>query len=385
LSTPLLYHDPAKELLITFVPPEMGMSAQQQEQVVGSLVKAVMNSLPAEKRKGYFLNPKSALTYDSLYDMVLEADGISKEVLEKQRAQIKLLNSLLVAVDDDKTLDKLVAENRAQLDYEFFLLLGNAIDAQSEGGRKEDVAVFTKLRDKLLARVQLAGPAAAPEAASYDEVIDLLQGSLGDKAWTATVAVNRGRLDYGFFQALTARIEAAEAAGDKANVDKLTALRNGILDELDAQDKMIRDVEDRAMLLVIKLAAASDRQAIVRANVDHIDQMFLNVVARLEAAARAQQDAETAATLHGILETTLAIIEEKLPPANRLINQLMRAQYPDGTNALLESHRGLLDDAFVKTLEQYITRIQRTRAAELVEHAQKVRDQVTAKRSILRA
>lgn len=385
LSTPLLYHDPEKELLITFVPPEMGLAAQQQEQVVGSLVKAVMDSLPAEKRKGYFLKPKSALTYDSLYDMVLEADGISPEVLERQRAQLKLLNSLLVAADDDKTIDKLVEENRAQLDYSFFLLLGNAIDAQSEGGRKEDVAVLTKLRDKLLARVNLSAPEAAPEAASYDELVTLLQGAMGDKSWTATVAVNRQRLDYGFFQALTAQIEAAEQAGQKEEADRLTALRDAVLDELDAQDKMLRDVEDRALLLTLKIAIAPDIAAAVRANVDHIDQMFLNVVARLQSVATAQKEEEVAGRLHTVLETTLEVIEEKLPPANRLINKLMRGQYPEGTNALLEAHRGLLDDAFLNTYDQYVTRVQRTGADELVEHAKKVREQIVAKRSILRA
>jgi hypothetical protein len=102
-------------------------------------------------------------------------------------------------------------------------------------------------------------------------------------------------------------------------------------------------------------------------------------------AARNLQDAESAEKLHGILETTLEVIEEKLPPANRLINKLMRAQYPDGSNALLESHRGLLDEAFLKTYDQYLARLKRSRSPELLEHAQKVRDQITAKRSILRA
>ena len=385
LSTPMVYHDPSKELLITFVPPEMGMTAQQQEQVVGSLIKALMSSVPADKRKGYFLQPKSALTYDSLYDMILEADGISHEVLEKQRAQLKLLNNLLVSVDDDKTLDKLVAENRDKIDYEFFLLLANAIESQAESGRKEDMQIFEKLRDKLLARVNLSMPNAAAETASYDDVIDLLQKSLGDKSWAATVAVNRQRLDYGFFQSLTSKIEAAEAAGEAEKAKKLTELRDKILDELDAQDKMVRDVEDRATLLLLKIVEATDKAAVVRQHVDQIDQMFLNVLARLEAVAKGTGDTDTATKLHVILETTLEVVEEKLPPANRLINKLMRAEYPNGTNALLEAYRGLLDDAFVKTLEQYIARVKRTRSPELAEHAAKVRDQIAAKRSILRA
>ena len=76
LSTPLVYHDPAKELLITYVPAEMGISVDQQEQLVGGLVNAVMNSMPPEGRKGYFFRPTSALTLRSLFDIILEADGV---------------------------------------------------------------------------------------------------------------------------------------------------------------------------------------------------------------------------------------------------------------------------------------------------------------------
>ena len=89
LSAPLLYHDPAKELLISFVPNALSMSAQEQEQFIGRLVQMVMNALPEEKRKAYFLQPKSALTFETLLDTILEADGISKAFLEERRAKIR--------------------------------------------------------------------------------------------------------------------------------------------------------------------------------------------------------------------------------------------------------------------------------------------------------
>jgi len=85
----------------------------QQEHIVGGLVNAVMNRLPPEQRKGYFLQPRTAITLDGLFDAILEADGVSREVLERQRARLRLVNELLAAVDDDKTLDALVEQHHA--------------------------------------------------------------------------------------------------------------------------------------------------------------------------------------------------------------------------------------------------------------------------------
>ncbi len=62
LSTILVYHDPEKELLLTFVPPEIGLPRNEQERVIGGLINQVISKLPQEKRKGYLLNPQTTLT-----------------------------------------------------------------------------------------------------------------------------------------------------------------------------------------------------------------------------------------------------------------------------------------------------------------------------------
>jgi hypothetical protein len=50
LATPLVYHDPEKELLLTYFPPELGLPVNEQERIIGPLITQVMNSLPQEKR-----------------------------------------------------------------------------------------------------------------------------------------------------------------------------------------------------------------------------------------------------------------------------------------------------------------------------------------------
>lgn len=385
LSTVLVYHDPAKELLLTYVPAELNMPADQQEKLIGGLVNAIMNELPAEARKAYFLQPKAVLTVDSLYDTILEADGISKEALEAQRAKLKLINTLLAAVEDDKTLDKLVEEHRGELTYEFFLLLSDAIEAHQADGHDDRAKAMQSLREKLLQRVTPVMPTTSPKGSTYDELIELLRKAQGGSEWRSTIAVNRPRLDYGFFQALTAKIEAAQAANDRETVTKLTELRQKILEELDSQDKRIREAQDGASLLIMELSEAQDLEAAVRQHSEEINEIFIGLLVRYQDAAKARNDTARAQKLGKILDTAINVIEEKLPPDVRLINKLLRAEHPEGTNAILEEYRGLLTDAFLETYDKYIADLEKARDKELAEHLKAVRGQIVAKMSILRA
>jgi hypothetical protein len=53
----------------------------------------VVNGLPTEKRKGYLFQPQTMFTYQTLIDKVLEADGITKEMIEAQQNESTLSNA----------------------------------------------------------------------------------------------------------------------------------------------------------------------------------------------------------------------------------------------------------------------------------------------------
>lgn len=389
LTTPLVYHDPSKELLVTYVPSELDMDADQREQLVGSLVNAVMNSMPQEQRKGYFFRPQTALTMESLLEMVLEAEGVSKEALERQRATIRLVGELMAAVEDDETLDRLVEEHKAELDYEFFLLLSHMMDPVSdedveeeEPGDEEQRQALRTLRDKLLERVTPRMPGAAPAEAGYDEIIDLLRNTEPGDALTSAVAVNRARLDYGFFQALTAKIDAASAAGDTEEAEALTALRQQINAELDRQEDLIRAAEDHASLLIMEISEADDLEAAVRENKEQINELFVAVLTRLIAAA-GDKESKRGQKLRRILDASLDVLEEDMPPDVRLINRLARAEHPEETAAVLERDRDLLTERFLERYDEMVESVAR-RNEELAEHLKAVREQIVAKMTLQR-
>ena len=66
LATPIVYHDPDKELLLTYVPAEIGLPRDDQEKLIGGLINQIVDRLPAEKRKAYLFTPQAQLTIQGL-------------------------------------------------------------------------------------------------------------------------------------------------------------------------------------------------------------------------------------------------------------------------------------------------------------------------------
>jgi hypothetical protein len=388
VSAPLIYHDPEHELLITYVPQELDINGNEREKLVGQLVNAVMQTVPQEQRKSYFLQPRTALTYEGLMDAVYEAEGIDREALEKQRQIMRLIDSLLGSLGDDKAFDALVEEHRAELDYSFFLLLSSLIDAARQDDTFGlDAEDLQQLRKALLDRVEAPTPPTAAEDATADDLIKLLQEAKDASAFQSTVMLNRERLDYAFFEALTQRIESARADGDDDRATQLTDLRRRVLDVMDRQRQAIQDLEDEAHLLVMELLDAEDMATAVRERKDALNDIVLTTALRLRQAADRRGDERRANRLSELFAAIVDTMEESLPPRQRLINQLLRTETLDESNDVLEANRGLLDDELVDEIEAYeeeLAENEDERVQELLEHVRAILKQIEAKRTIQR-
>ena len=95
LTMPLVYHDPEKEILLTYFPPEIGLPIEEQQKSIGPMINRIVNNLPQEKRKGYLLNPKTMFTLQGMLETILEADGITKEMIKAQEERMNLIQRLL--------------------------------------------------------------------------------------------------------------------------------------------------------------------------------------------------------------------------------------------------------------------------------------------------
>ncbi|MFO7696540.1 MAG: CpXC domain-containing protein [Anaerolineae bacterium] len=385
LNTPLIYHDPTKSLLLAYVPSELGLSAQDQERTIGTLVNAVMNEMPAEQRKAYFFSPRTVLTYDGLFEAVLEGEGIDKNLLERQRNWLNLINDLVAAMDDEEAFNTIADDHLDTMDYEFFLLLADLIDGQEERAEDSRSGSLKDLRERLLNRVTPAMPAAPPQPSSAAELIDILLKAQGGPEWDEVVADYLPHLDYAFFQELTQRLESAQAAEEKSVAEPLEQLRSALLEAIDRQNQQMREAEDEASLLIMELLEADDLDAAVREREAQLDDVFFLVLARLRQTALNRKNESRVERLTALIEKARDVREEKLPPDVRLVSRLLRADYPDGSNQLLEEERGLVNASLLKTYDRYIGQVGENISEAAKERLDQIRGQIAAKVEVARA
>jgi hypothetical protein len=284
-SSLLVYHDNEKELLLSFVPMEMGLPQAESERIIGRLVNEVVNKLPQERRKAYLFSPRQALTMNGLMDWILEKDGVTREQLDAQRAKAQLLQRMLQA--NETTLPTLIQENDAQIDGQLFQILSASASRTAQSGNQGAVQVFAALQRALLEHSTF-GKQIVERQKVADAAAEELR-NLGDKLSPDTfmdlvlkASSNDQLADYAFFESLTRRIERAEEPEKGALTQKRDVLLQ-LTQEIDAEARARLDV---AAGTLRKLMEAQDLKKALNDNVEAIDDTFLALLEDQMAAAQ---------------------------------------------------------------------------------------------------
>lgn len=355
LSLPFLYHDPQNELLFAYTPPTSVMDNNRQQRLIGALINSVMATLPPEKRKGYLFQPRNFLSLDTLRDEIIIADGVSREELDDQKRKLRLLHRLAGATSDD-VIGVIARENEKDLDYEFFLLLRGFIEEARAEGRMEEAARLDKLRHTLLQYSDAAreGEVESEHLISQEELLKRLLATDDEKQQKALVAAARPLIDYGFFQSLTHQIEEAQQAQDSARADQLLALRARILEWTQTMDTAVKEVWEAKAKLIQQLITSPDWQTALESQWQEIDPAFMSILASNIEWAMQQGDKQAATTLQQFADLALVVAREHAPPEIRLLNQLFEAEYPNGTQRILEKNREQLSTDLLDLLDEVI-------------------------------
>lgn len=350
VGTPLIYHDPAKQLLIIHVPMQLDISTEERERVVGDLTRRVTENVPQEQRRAYLLTPKQALTIPGMIDMILEADGITEEMREEQRAKMQVLNMFL-QTNPDQWPD-LIEEQDEHIDHGFFQILLSTIENASETGRPDMAEALSVLYNFLMQSTTVgqevmqmaqAQEAVVQEVAAEletmgeemtrDDFMDLVLDSMhDDQRIQALVGLIRPAFDYEFFQELTALSEEAE--GDER--DDLLALRDRLTELTSAIDAQTQAVLQRATETLRVILNSEDIEAAIRPRLNQIDDTFLAVLQANIQAAEQSDDTATRERLQAVLAKVLEIIRDSAPPQIKLINEIMSAPDDDAAYDLIE-------------------------------------------------
>jgi hypothetical protein len=376
LATPLVYHDAAKELLLTYSPVGLGLSKDDQERMLGQLINQVMNRLPPEKRKAYLLQPQAILTQQGLVERILAADGVTKEQLEAQRGRLRLFEDLLRQPETE--LKAFVEAHDADLGAEFFQLASLSLQAASEPRARE--AAMARL-DQILAMTsygkQLAAQEAELEAAAQslqqvgkdltrERLLQLLIEAPSSERVLALSGLARPVLDYAFFQILSERIEAAQ--GEEKT--RLGLLRQQLLDFTQQLDKAreARAAQSAALLKSILQAPNLD-QALASA-LPYIDDLFLGILEANLRAARERNDTGTLQRLEEVDRKLREVVEHAMPAGIKLAQKVLDAEDESQAQAILEAEASAIDDQLVSAL---LGAAQKLEEAGAKEDGQRVR------------
>lgn len=383
VAVPLLYHDPDKELLMTFVPPEMGMPRNEQERMIGSLLNQVINALPQEKRKGYLLNPQSALTLQGMVERVLESEGITREMIQAQQQRVNLLRRL-ITITDDSVLTEVVSQEEKLIDGEFFMLMNRLIEAGMAGGDQESARRLAELQKKLLPITEYGRQVqeqstqiqsainelqAMGQNLNRENFLDLLTKSTDETRLSVLVSLARPVLDYQFFQLLSERIDKASGE-QKAN---LSELRPRLLEMVQEIDRQMEARQQEARQIIETLLKASDLQEALLQSIPAIDEFFMQELSNSINEARRQGNLERSAKLNQISEM---IEKMSSPPELALVQEFLEIELQAERQAFLEAHADQIGDGFIEMLANISSQVEASGDQEMIERFRQANRQV---------
>lgn len=317
-NVPVLYYDLEKELALVHVPTDLNMMGDTQEKIIGELTNKLFNSLPAEQKKFYLLNPTTFLTLENLMKAILEADGITEEVLQAQEARMRLIEEFLNS-PNETTLKEKVKEHDTELDREFFETLTAYMQTAQMSGDQQRAQTFLSLRT-LISRWSTNGKKIVADIdkelgavilQSKEELLTKLQNAQSDEEFEALIAAGHGFLDYGFFQQLTTKIDQAASNGSRADADSLRNLRTKILDVKDRQEAQNKQMLEKAGKLLETIFKSRQPEKVIDENLDDMNEAFFFLLqANIEEARRhGHNDAAQALEMIGAM--AIAKLQEK--------------------------------------------------------------------------
>ncbi len=376
LATPLIYHDGEKELLLTFIPPELALPMPEQEKVLGKMINQVVDALPAEQRKGYLFKPSPTLSLQGLVERVLQEEGIDKETLDKQQEMVNLIQRL-ITISDPEALKQAVAQADQQIDREAFMLISQLGQASLERGDQAGAQALANLQQMLLEHSTIGKAlqeqnaemeAAAEELRALDDgltrekLLELVVNAPNEHRMNAYVSLARGGFDYEFFQLLSEKLEAAE--GDEK--ERLTALRQDILTLIEEIDKEAEMRLEMARKNVEILLGAPDIKGATMQNLRAIDDFFLQALNEAYGKAKEANDTEMEAKLTEVIDTLNEASQAAAGPDLEFVQALLEAD-DEQRMTMLEENRAAITPEFIESITALMMQAEQGDNAELTE------------------
>jgi hypothetical protein len=365
IPTPVVYHDNEKELLLTFFPMELGMPINEQEKMIGPLIKQVVERLPAEKRKGYLFSPQANLTFESMMETILNKDGISSEMIKSQQERVQLVERLLQVTTAD-VRSEMIKQNEKIIDEQFFGLFSRIAQNAMQSGQEPIARALIELQKQLLDETafgrQLKESVGEIEAATKvlqeagqslnrEKLLDFVLEAQNDARIRAYVQLARAGMDYIFFQNLTEKIEKATPE----EKTRLEGIREKLLFFTSEVDKQLEARFKQATDFVEKLLNQEDVEKATRESIEGFTQDSVEVVNQLLRQASEKNDY----TRMGKLQKMAQVLQEASapPPEVAFIEQLIQLPDDAAVETMLADNDAVITDQFLEALSGLVAQM----------------------------
>lgn len=356
VSAPLLYHDASKELLIAFVPMDVAMRRNiNEEQMIGELMNALTSSIPKESFKAYMFHPKRALTMQGLIEQVMESDGVTKEMIQEQKDRVALIESFLEAKSEDALL-ALIQKHDDSIDMKTFQTLSMIAQRVAEQGQQDVLNHLAMIQDILLAQSSFGKELAEKrqqqeiiirevsqeiealgESAHHGDLLELIIKYIDDEERIqALVGLIRPALDYQFFMFFSEYIGKAPA--DER--DALMVLRDTLQKFTEQIDEQMQAVLQQKAQFLQALVNSPEYEALLQQNMELVDDNFMGVLTANIQEAQRREDQQAAAKLQQIYETCVNLLQSQMTPELRFINDLLSSEDLATVQALIDERAG---------------------------------------------
>ncbi len=354
LNLPFVYHDPAKEVSLLYLPTDSGADMVARQKIAGRLTRQLMDAMPPEERKGYLLQSETFITMESLVKRVLELEGVSEEEMARSQSQRELVGTLLQAPQEQ--WPELVADNEALIDEGLFAFLEYVVQMTQAGPQAgSDTETIEALHEYLVQQTDIGRALASraeilrgfAEDPSAESLLEALIEATDDETISVLVQSGMPLMDYSFFQRLVGRIEEGPAEEKSA----LQALRRKILD---VRDEIVAageaNVRDRSVLLG-KLLSTEDAVRMASSHLSELDDLFFTILGAQLQEAQQRGDQQAAEDLQRVATAVNRVMESTMPPEMALTRRLMAAPSDEALIEQLQAIRKLLTPRFLQFLE----------------------------------
>lgn len=364
LSTPIVYHDNQKELMLTFFPSELALPVNEQERIVGPLITQVTNKLPPEKRKGYLLRPQSFLTYQSLVERILGADGITPEMIKNQQKRVNLVERLLTA-SSPESRSEMIKNEAALFDAEFFAIFSRLAEGALSSGQEQGAKQLEEIQKQLLAETEYGRNIAtqnneiqeavktlqaAGKEFDREKLMQILIDAPNELRLNALVSLTRQGLDYMFFQSLTERLE--KLTGEERK--KLETLREKLLDITRKIDQRMETEVKHANELLNEILASDDIEKSTSEHLPDMGELFIQVLNQALQEANQKNDADRMPKLQKVVK----VLQEASapPPEVKLIEDFLEAPDEAELEKRISAHADEITSELISVIASIITR-----------------------------